>query len=270
LKKYLLGFLFIAAIIENVSAFEWENGRSQFSLGLEISSYKYKEPNLMSLSGTKYGLSGQWVYRINREKSFFSCCQFRFMKGNSEYDGGIGNKSDGTYIKIVADCPIDQYYEYRALFGYAFTPKNNKIENMPYLGLALRYLFNRLGTGYDRTQYYVYIPAGSNIKLNFHQKNIYFLFNVEFDLLLKGYHIMEGIVLTTDDYIYRRRNLFIQNTGYGLRISGKVSKKIDTKTSIFIEPFIRYWDIAASDIVNGFLEPKNNTVEYGAKIGLSF
>ncbi|MDR1104412.1 MAG: hypothetical protein LBK92_03560 [Endomicrobium sp.] len=65
LEKYFLVFCFIAAIVANVSAFEWENGRSQFSLGLEISSYKYKEPNLMSLSGTKYGFSGQWLYRIN-------------------------------------------------------------------------------------------------------------------------------------------------------------------------------------------------------------
>jgi hypothetical protein len=192
------------------------------------------------------------------------------MKGNSEYDGGI----NGTNIKIVENCPIDQYYEYRVLFGYAFTPQNNKIENMPYLGLALRYLLNRLGegygTGYDRTQYYVYIPVGTNIKLNFAQKTISFLFNVEFDLLLRGYNISEDINVTTDNYMYRNRRLYIQNTGYGLRFSGKVSKKIDAKTSVFIEPFIRYWDIANSDIINGYLEPKNNTVEYGAKIGVSF
>jgi hypothetical protein len=70
--------------------------------------------------------------------------------------------------------------------------------------------------------------------------------------------------------MYHNRRLYIQNTGYGLRLSGKVSKKIDAKTSVFIEPFIRYWDIANSDIINGYLEPKNNTVEYGAKIGVSF
>jgi hypothetical protein len=71
--------------------------------------------------------------------------------------------------------------------------------------------------------------------------------------------------------MYRnRRRLYIQNTGYGLRFSGKVSKKIDAKTSVFIEPFIRYWDIANSDVVSGYPEPKNNTLEYGAKIGISF
>lgn len=196
------------------------------------------------------------------------------MKGNSEYNGGIRNMDDGTEVKLVENYPIDQYYEYRVLFGYAFTSQNNMIENMPYLGLALRHLFNRLGegygTGYDRTQYYVYVPVETNIKFNFPSKNISFLFNVEFDLLLRGYNISEGINITTDNYMYRNRKLYIQNTGYGLRLSEKVSKKIDTKTSVFIEPFIRYWDIANSDSVNGYLEPKNNTVEYGAKIGVSF
>jgi hypothetical protein len=42
LEKYFLRFCLIAAIVANVSAFECQNGRSQFSLGLEISSYKYK------------------------------------------------------------------------------------------------------------------------------------------------------------------------------------------------------------------------------------
>ena len=97
--------------------------------------------------------------------------------------------------------------------------------------------------------------------------------NLEFkDLAIESFdvhHKDRNISKTLEFAFFHSLNKRQYKIGY-VTDTGKVSKKIDTKTSIFIEPFIRYWDIAASDIVNGFLEPKNNTVEYGAKIGLSF
>jgi hypothetical protein len=53
-----------------------------------------------------------------------------------------------------------------------------------------------------------------------------------------------------------------QNSGYGLR--GSVGFEYTGKDmDVSIEPFVRYWNIAKSELDNGWYEPKNNTTEIG-------
>ena len=68
-----------------------------------------------------------------------------------------------------------------------------------------------------------------------------------------------------------------QDQGYGIRGAVRIEKKL-TASSVFFEPFIRYWNISQSDdtffsaggtLYRGY-EPKNNTTEIGAAVGLKF
>ena len=40
----------------------------------------------------------------------------------------------------------------------------------------------------------------------------------------------------------------------------------EEKTDFIIEPFIGYWNIDKSDVVPGFYEPENETLEYGIQL----
>jgi hypothetical protein len=65
----------------------------------------------------------------------------------------------------------------------------------------------------------------------------------------------------------------------GLRVSGKVSKKIE-RLVLFIEAFFRYWHIDDSEKfyylnyetlkIEYLLEPDNSTKEAGIKLGMTF
>lgn len=98
----------------------------------------------------------------------------------------------------------------------------------------------------------------------------------EVDWMFFGLQLTGGV---SDDVIINK-----QTNGYGLRLSGKVSKKVNN-IKFFVGPFIRYWNIPNSDKVfrdgkdkdgkivkNGIshYEPKNYTVEAGIKFGVSF
>ena len=65
-----------------------------------------------------------------------------------------------------------------------------------------------------------------------------------------------------------------QDSGYGLRASVKIGNK--KNFPFIIEPFVRYWNIDKSDIVNvpaigaTFMEPTNETTEIGVKLYIRF
>jgi hypothetical protein len=139
------------------------------------------------------------------------------------------------------------------LFGPDF-PKATVIDTI-YAGLGCRFLKdNESGdpAGYDRQSLYVYLPVGFKTLRNF-AGNWLISANAEFDLLLEG-NQSSDLGGTT---LHNR-----QNSGYGLR--GSVGFEYNTKKAdISIQPFVRYWNIADSEVSNGWIEPKNNTTEIG-------
>ena len=66
-----------------------------------------------------------------------------------------------------------------------------------------------------------------------------------------------------------------QYSGYGYRYSFAIQKKINADYRISISPFFRYWNIDDSEVIADsssryWLEPANETNEYGVNISLQF
>ena len=85
---------------------------------------------------------------------------------------------------------------------------------------------------------------------------------MEVDFLLNGQQNSNGIPVLGDI----ENN---QDSGYGLRASVKFQKHWE-KSDFIIEPFVRYWNIDDSDIVNGVIEPANETTEFGIHLSLMY
>ena len=269
----LIIFLICLAAIKPLAA----AGNKEYSIGFEISGYKYQEvydgEKFMSIEGKRYGLSYEYLSRKSTEKSSFWSYQVDLSYGDLIYDGGF---QDGK-IKFKVNCRTDWYQEHRLLYGLALPFNDNASVVMPYLGFCFRGLFNRVNdytiikdgnpakiVGYDRYSMYLYIPLSIILRSELDNEWL-FSFTPEFDLFLIGQQI-SGIDANGDGEPIKNE----QYRGYGFRVSSRVSKKIEDKFAVFLEPIVKYWNIADSDIVNRFLEPKNNTVEYGVKVGITF
>lgn len=60
-----------------------------------------------------------------------------------------------------------------------------------------------------------------------------------------------------------------QKTGYGAELAVSFVQR-DAAYPLVIKPFVRTWELADSEIVQGMLEPKNSTREVGITVSLQF
>jgi hypothetical protein len=163
---------------------------------------------------------------------------------------------------------IDDYiWETRGLFGYDF--KNKVARTTPYTGLGYRYL-NDDGSfdpaGYERESNYLYIPIGMDVLL-YSQGPLALSGIVEFDVLAWGKQKshLEDVEGLEDLGIIENT----QHHGWGLRSSVRLQQQ-KPGLNLGVEPFVRYWSIGDSEVVDGGLEPKNYSVEWGVRIILVF
>ena len=168
-----------------------------------------------------------------------------------DYDGSL---SDGTPYKI--DNISDNSGEFRLLLGMDF-PKATAVDTI-YTGVGNRFLNDDGGSdpaGYDRRANYIYLPLGFTTLRNL-TGNWLMSANAEFDVLITG-----NQTSSLGDFGYGTIHNK-QNSGYGMR--GSVGFEYTGKDmDVSIEPFIRYWNIADSEVVRGWYEPKNNATEIG-------
>ncbi|MBU0468512.1 MAG: hypothetical protein KKF78_08275, partial [Candidatus Omnitrophica bacterium] len=259
---------------------------STIEFGQENSLITYTEPNFMREKGHMHGIFGSITYRPTENKQpetlneyFTEDSGVNVFKLDAKMSWGRVNysSSQGTLDSLE-----DSMFELRGLIGYDFPAKETRFT--PYMGLGLRYLKNDLrGTivqpdlteakGYRRSSRYFYLPIGLDTTTML-QNDISLGFNFEYYFLINGKQkshledIDSGFDTLTNG----------QGTGFGLKSS--ISFKKDFQNYLlFIEPFYRYWNIADSEIspvyyeeieVGSGLEPKNNSTEYGFKIGLDF
>jgi hypothetical protein len=249
------------------------------SAALETSSYIYKEPKLDTpvrwegvLTGVSLRYTGRALFSnepLGSDSSFFSA-ELRYLTGYVDYNGWTqgGARVDTHDIQ-------DYFIEGQIKSGkvYNITPA---LDVRLYAGLGIRYLvdkFDKAAGGYCRTQNYVYAPMGLQAGL-YLPNNWALHFNGEFDWFISGRQRSRF----SDVAQGANKLTFKQKEGYGARFSVKAEKWYE-KYAVFAEPFFRYWRIQESDIdhafINGayagsYLEPNNETIEWGLRAGFTF
>lgn len=297
--KKMLWFLLVALIALPASA---QNKKHNLEIAYERSSYTYKEPHMenpIKDYGMKNGVSARYTMRsvlsrdLNDDDPSFAMLEFRYMTGDVKYKGWTQytDSSFNSWVEPFSKSGLRDYY-FEAAFKLGRTYKMaDPLELWPYFGIGWRYLTNHadeLGEGgYRRTQTYIYVPIGTNVKWNV-SKNVTITLNGQFDWLIHGNNHCDETLRDSEFVTWNAHSMsFSQNQGYGLRAS--IKAEINSgKIGFFVEPFWRYWHIQNSDAVYydlkytdtegehiikdfwKFWEPFNTTHEYGLRVGITF
>ncbi|GHU02785.1 hypothetical protein FACS1894186_8000 [Alphaproteobacteria bacterium] len=271
-------FFALGLLAASAAAQAQDYSAHSFTLAPEAEYYKYTEEaggkELMHIDGPLYGLSGSYSHRgLFSGNGAWSVLglEGRYLRGDLDYNGQL---MDGTPIKISGESHY--YAEARATAGIGFTLANDAIFT-PYLGFGARYLVDNgqrvSAASYRRTSTYLYLPMGA--KLDFQLADGFIIGLIgEFDWFLKGRQTSRFTDITplADTLVQE------QTDGYGLRGSVKVSKDMGGALSVFVEPYVRWWEIKDSEpsrlpsgpLAGWYVEPHNKTVEAGLRLGVEF
>lgn len=241
---------------------EWENFFTS-GIGLETYYHEYKEPGIMKNDGLFYGLT----YYLAYEKEALIRLEGLVSYGQVDYSSTSTGESDD-----IDDFCVDT----RVVVGHTvYDDKRAKVT--PFIGFGYRFLQDdsesRLTTtgniGYLRESNYYYSPIGLKILVRY--DNGWSLApEVEYDYFWSGEQESELGYLPGYEDVKND-----QEDGYGYRASLTLSKDRGHGMGCSFKIFYRYWDIDDSEVTvdrfsNSWIEPKNETVEYGLNISLSF
>ena len=243
----------------------------EFTFGPELYWAKYDEPKNMYQKGFMSGYNAQFSQRINTDpKSLINMfrLQGQWAKGKfktQSSDQGPSGIKDNTF-------------ELRGVLGKDFYPASY-MRTTGYFGFGYRYLKDNsegLTTvtddytliGYRRFSHYCYLPLGADIVYQ-RAPNYSLESNLEYDYMFNGWHVSKlGDVPGYSTLVVDQRN------GNGLRASLRLNLYLKYCTA-FAEWFYRYWNIPQSkskpdptDPANSLNEPKNNTQEFGLRLGI--
>lgn len=256
--------------------------KHRMELGGELSYFRYKEPNVMNDEGTMQSIYGFYAYRPQKEDSFYTD-MVNLFKAESRY--GWGQVDYEAENGAALDNIDDWSTELRGILGKEYIADPYQIAI--YSGFGYRYLnddtsgkTSTVGSttyyGYQRESNYYYLPIGFEFSGEA-DPQWSFAVSGEYDWLVYGLqksHLSDGnqFISTKNDDIENP-----QNHGFGLRGSLKVTRA-SAKTNLIFEPFFRYWSIEDSDVVSAFvdgatsnfIEPENNTIEAGLRLGVQF
>ncbi len=252
--------------------------------GPELHYFKYEEPDVMEEEGMMFGAFGRAALRIKENRPVQNLSDVltginTFMFEGRLSFGNVDYTSNGTGS---VDDIFDFLAEIRGLAGFDLPAGDNHLLT-PYAGLGYRYWFDELGgkvsttgdAGYDRESNYLYLPIGIATKSRL-SGGWNLGLNLEYDLFLDGQqksHLEDvSPALSTLDND--------QNDGYGIRGSVSLTKEMPgSRVSLLVEPFVRFWDIDDSSEATvtcggtpclvGY-EPRNKTLEVGARVGARF
>lgn len=255
MKKVML---FLLSILVCSSAYA-----GGFKLGTEVSHITYQEKDLVinakSLdvkeSGIMYGVVG----------SFTSAENLYFKLDGKVSFGQVDYSGTGTINNID-----DYMLEGRVLVGKVI--KNKTFNLIPYTGFGYRFLEDD-GSGkqtsdgsfsYLRQSNYQYLPIGFLFEKSFGAWRGDF--TLEADALIGGHQTSRLDEIEIDG----QKNLFPrldnkQHTGGGFRASLNLSNK-----NVTFGPYVKLWKIQTSNSDNGFIEPKNTSIEVGGNVSIKF
>lgn len=225
-------------------------------LEVALSSYKYEEPGLMQLSGSKIGI-GIHASSVN-ESQWITAFDARASFGQVDYNSADSGSDTGE---------PDAYTDLRVLTGQQFSVGDFRFH--PFAGLGWRRLVNDSTNmitttghaGYRRISNYIYLPFGLDTRWNLADRR-FIAATLELDLLLAGRQRSE----LPDETIDNR-----QTRGHGKRLSVMWGGP-----DFSIGPFLQTWRIGKSNEIDceGGLsvcfEPANRTTEAGMRMRFSF
>jgi hypothetical protein len=252
----------------------------------EILYYRYQEPGGPNIyggtnptvwnTGPMSGVNASYTYRpqarhiLNNDVINAYTLQARYAQSQDLEYKGSGVQKDKR----------DMVDEFRGLLGKDFfLGADNRLT--PYFGFGYRYLFDHgggftstgAGPAYDRKSHYYYLPIGGDWTTAL-PHGWETDFNLEYGFLLYG--LEKSYLSETDPR--DGNNKGPETSGWELRGSVKFIKR-GKFADFYIEPFVRYWSIEQSkstlayfnsDTPVEIVEPKNNTVEVGSKLGIEF
>jgi hypothetical protein len=240
----------------------------------EVSHYRYREPGVMELEGTYYGIVGSYTWYKLRDRHEMAVgtgggpsgswttarLEGRLSSGRVDYDGAY---MDGTPVSIsnIEDWLVNV----KGLWGIEWHPAQPL--NALYVGLGYRYLSNDTSfhpAGYLRESNYFYVPIGARRDLDL-SGGWELGVTGEFNALIIGRQISH--LDDVDPSLPKVRNW--QWPGYGATASLELRRRFD-RFDLALAPFLRYWWIAESAESDGFVEPENNTLEYGVSFVVRF
>ncbi len=233
------------------------------SIGIQSYYFEYEEPGLMSQEGYYTGLAYQYGYK---KTNWYLKADGMLAVGLVDYE------SNGTG---TLDGERNFTFEIRGVGGYTILEKSTT-KITPFIGIGYHYLQNKSErkitttghAGYDRESHYLYIPLG--VTVDFQMKNgWHFIPEVEYDFFVTGQQDSRTGYLSGYTDVSNT-----QDSGHGYRLSFGFSKEM-RKFDLFIRFFFRYWDIDDSDTTTDpfgrvFIEPKNETHEYGIECSFIF
>jgi len=231
---------------------------SSWTIGPQISSFEYEEPDVMEEDGVFYGVTASATRfgRASESRDTLLRVEGSIAAGQVDYDGALMN---GTPYKI--DGNDDVLANARVLWGCVW--HDEACSNHVFAGLGYRYLGDDSShdpAGYKRHSNYFYLPIGyeRGCKLS---EGWYLGLGAEFDLLLYGLQRSE---LLGGGYEPVRNDQDF-GSGYGLR--GTLEIRHQGKTlDMSLAPFIQYWWVDDSDLDHGYYEPENNSTQIGLDV----
>jgi hypothetical protein len=231
---------------------------------------KFDEPKNFSQKGFMSGYNAQYARRFSTDPNSIVnmfALQAQWASGKFKQAPYVGPSG----IK-------DNTFEFRGVVGKDLYP-TSFLRTTPYIGYGYRYLKdNSAGLtadvdgftllGYKRYSHYNYIPIGTDIVYQIDP--LYSLeSSLEYEYMFNGWQVDKlGIIPGLNTFS------FDQRSGNGLRASLRLNLYFKYCTA-FAEGFYRYWRIAQSnskpipgDPGVSIDEPKDNTQEFGFRLGL--
>ncbi len=263
-----------------------------FKASFEAVHFDYDQTSGINVEDYMYGVYGGYTYHDH------GCISIPLMfETDVEYATSNDMDTDGWYPDYSAGALGGQKYvvgdsdnyllEVRCLVGYDFTMGKHIIT--PYVGYGYRYwnmdnpdvraqqvAGNPSVPGFEQDTEYHYSPIGVKTISPLNDKWV-FKTMFEFDLLWDG-KIEKDISDANSKYEDTKCELDFGD-GYGFRLAAQIERKITSKISAWLEPYIKYWNIKESDQVGipgsgglTVVEPKNDTTSWGIRLGgsLSF
>jgi hypothetical protein len=246
----------------------------------------YEEPDVMEQRGLMYGVGGVYSYRPNKNDPLYLSAVNLYQAEVSFAAGSFNYEAEATaQAGLQVKDKDDFMYEIRGILGREYVHENNTLSL--YSGFAYRYLnddddgqLHIVGSrgfyGYERESNYFYVPVGATLEFPVDKKNTVVL-KGEYDILVFGQqisHLSDGnqYLSTVNDDVTND-----QKHGFGLRGSAQFVHEAGA-LSFLVEPFFRFWHIEDSEVVNAYvegsfidvLEPENETIEVGLKVGMLF